>query len=249
MALAPSLLTADAKLSIERAGFYLIKDEETGDAGQRRGVGKGRRFARFYDAGYRTKTPEGLDFVIQNTIGDPDIGGIIKSIIKHPRWGYLRFYSDILSSDYAWFFHIRDRKNDHEAIHTLQVQFWMPGSRAIFYAGSQLQSFEAGDPEKWGILRAPVLHMERNGIVKTVEDMPNGGYTIIDSRLGWTCDKGKFMNIGFGTEDEVRSWDKMPLPDTVTLKAKVAELEAHGFRTNFTFEQYQQSLDKEKEAK
>lgn len=48
--------------------------------------------------------------------------------------------------------------------------------------------------------------------------------------------RGKFLNIGFGTDDEVATWDKMPLPDTKLLRLKVDELEARGHRTNFTFE-------------
>lgn len=61
--------------SIEQAGFHIVKDtgDETneakeGDTGRK--DGKGRRFARFYNNGYRTKTPEGLEFVYQNIIGD-----------------------------------------------------------------------------------------------------------------------------------------------------------------------------------
>lgn len=60
---------------IERAGYYIVKDTESGISDTKMGDsegndGKGRRFARFYNNGYRTKTPEGLEFVYQNTIGD-----------------------------------------------------------------------------------------------------------------------------------------------------------------------------------
>lgn len=78
----------DAKSSIEQTGSYLVKDadkgtndaeetrdavettdaEETTDAGKV--AGKGRLFAEFYEAGYYTKTPQGLEFVYQNTKGD-----------------------------------------------------------------------------------------------------------------------------------------------------------------------------------
>lgn len=58
---------------------------------------------------------------------------------------------------------------------------------------------------------------------------------IIDSRLGWTCQDGGFMNIGLGKDEEVAKWGKMKLPDTEPLRAKVDELENCGFRTNFTF--------------
>lgn len=66
MASSPSPSTLDAKHSIELSGFCLAKDEETEDAGARN---KGRLFAKFYAAGYRTKTPDGLDFIFRNTIG------------------------------------------------------------------------------------------------------------------------------------------------------------------------------------
>ena len=59
--------------------------------------------------------------------------------------------------------------------------------------------------------------------------------TIIDSRLGWTCFRGKFINMAFGTDDEVATWGKMEVPDTEALRSKVAELEENGIRTNFVF--------------
>jgi len=116
------------------------------------------------------------------------------------------------------------------------VQFWMPGSRVTYYEGSHLQFFDAEeDPDNWGVLKTPCPNMKRKGIVTRVEDMPNGGYAIIDSRLGWTCQDGGFMNIGLGKDEEVAKWGKMKLPDTEPLRAKVDELENCGFRTNFTF--------------
>lgn len=245
MASLQSIPVIDAKSSIERTGLYLVKDrvEQTNDAeGQRdvaRSAGKGKGFARFFREGYYTKTPKGLDFVYQNTKGDIEIWSIVLSIIERPRWGYLRYYSFRLSSEYAWFFHNRDEKRDHEAIHTLMVQFWLPGSRITFYKGSQLLFFNAKeDPDNWGVLKTPRSNMKRKGVVATVEDMPNGGYTIIDSRLGWTCEAGGFMNIGLGDDREVAEWIKMQLPDTKPLRAKVDELESLGFRTNFTFERF-----------
>lgn len=180
----------EAKASIERSGFYLIKDaaEET-DAEKM--TGKGKLFAQFYNAGYYTKTPQGLDFVFQNTMGDTvrfnerlmycyltlqEIRSIVLSIIAQPRWGYLRYFSTRLSSEYAWFFHNRDESNGHEAIHTLLVQFWMPGSRVVYYEGSQSQFFDAKeDPDNWGVLKTPLNNMKRESIIARIEDMPNGG--------------------------------------------------------------------------
>lgn len=103
------------------------------------------------------------------------IGDIIRSIIPLPRWGYLRLFSDRLSSDYAWFFHIRDSQKEAETTHTLLVQFWIPGSSVVYYEGAHTKSFKADDPENWGVLRTPVSNMEREGISKTIVDMPNGG--------------------------------------------------------------------------
>lgn len=57
-----------AKCSIERSGVHLVKDAEEPEHG--RDTGKGGQFAQFYNDGYYTKTPKGLEFVFQNTIGD-----------------------------------------------------------------------------------------------------------------------------------------------------------------------------------
>jgi hypothetical protein len=118
------------------------------------------------------------------------------------------------------------------------VQFWLPGSRVVFYEGSQLQFFDAEeDQENYGVLNTPRSNMKREGIVWVAEDMPNGGYTIIDSRIGWTYEAGEgFMNIALGVEEEVNEWGAMKLPDTQALRAKVADLESRGFRTRFAFE-------------
>lgn len=43
------------------------------------------------------------------------------------------------------------------------------------------------------------------------------------------------MNIGFGSDEEVAKWGQMELPDSGAIRAKVAELESKGFRTNFTY--------------
>lgn len=59
--------------------------------------------------------------------------------------------------------------------------------------------------------------------------------TIIDSRLGWTCEGGGVMNIGLGSDEEVAKWGEMELPDSGALRSKVAELESQGFRTNFIY--------------
>jgi hypothetical protein len=103
------------------------------------------------------------------------VGSIIRSLIPSPRWGYLRLFSDILSSEHAWFFHLRDAKIEREEIHTLLVQFWIPGSSVVYYEGSHLQSFHTQDPENWGLLQTSVSNMEKEGIRRNEIDMPNGG--------------------------------------------------------------------------
>lgn len=73
MASVASQSTATAKAgkqSIERSGFYVLKDQETENSDQGGYSTKGRLFAKFYDEGYRTKTTDGLDFIIRNTLGD-----------------------------------------------------------------------------------------------------------------------------------------------------------------------------------
>ncbi|ATY65412.1 hypothetical protein A9K55_002149 [Cordyceps militaris] len=229
--------TLKAKASIERTGVYLVKDAEEEENNAKEVVGKGRRFARFFNEGYYTRTPQGLDFVFRNTMNDIEIRGIVLSIIPDYRWGYSRYFSARLSSEYAWFFHNRDERDHREAIHTLLVQFWMPGSRVIYYEGSQLQFVSAkDDSDNWGLLNTPLSNMKRDGIITRIEDMPNGGY-----RVGWTCERGGFMNIALGTDEQVAEWGWMELPDTQALRSKVAELESQGFRGHFTFRKFNMS--------
>ncbi|KAJ6782353.1 hypothetical protein PWT90_03428 [Aphanocladium album] len=175
-----SISASEAKLSIERTGCHLVKDadEEADDATET--TGKGTRFALFFNAGYYTKTPQGLDFVFHNSFKDT---------------------------------------------------FWLPGSRVVYYEGSHLRPFAAqNDPGNWGVLKTPLSNMTRPDIKIRAVDMPNGGY-----RLGWTCESGGFMNIGYGIDEEVLEWYPMELPDTEPLRAKVAELERQGLKTHFKF--------------
>lgn len=67
--------TADAKTAIEQVGVFVVKDadDRSSDAADREGkkvIGKGNRFAQFYNNGYPIRTPEGLEFVYKNTMGD-----------------------------------------------------------------------------------------------------------------------------------------------------------------------------------
>jgi hypothetical protein len=58
------------KQSIEILGLYLVKEPEAMSSEQISTHTKGRQFAKFYEDGYRTKTPGGLEFIFQNSLGD-----------------------------------------------------------------------------------------------------------------------------------------------------------------------------------
>ncbi len=110
-----------------------------------------------------------------------------------------------------------------------------PKSR--YYKGSQLQSFNAEeDPDNWGVLKTPRSNMKRGGhrnnggryakwwivglpiVSEQIYHKLTAASTIIDSRLGWTCEEGAFHECRFGEgRGSKESGVNLPLPDTDAL--------------------------------
>ncbi|KAK1992477.1 hypothetical protein LX36DRAFT_527897, partial [Colletotrichum falcatum] len=191
----------------------------------------GNCIAEFNKNGLHVGTEYGLDFVAQNTIENQCIRDVVEAIIDRPRWGLYKVYSDKLPSDQVWFLHNRIQPQTP----TLLVLLLSPGSSTIFWEGSHLKSLYAKEEKEWGLLALPREWLAQKGIKPTEVSTCEGGLAIIDSRTGFTPVRGYAIHIGFATEAELEHWAKMPLPDSETLRAKVADLESKGFRSNITF--------------
>ncbi|KAK3336987.1 hypothetical protein B0T19DRAFT_351513 [Cercophora scortea] len=224
--MASTIPTEGAEVSIRETGVYHLDDSLVGS-----------RVAEFNDRGLPTKTEYGLDFCAQNSLDNPDIRAVVESILGRPHWGFLKIYSDRLPLDLAFFFHNPRFYLDEPTpqIPTLIVQLWSPGSQVIYYEGSHLQNIDPKESTEWGLLALPRVQMRRDGVTETEVGLAEGGFAIMDSRLGWTVRKGYFVNIGFATEYEICYWAKMDLPDSEVLRAKVDELKRRRFETNFRF--------------
>jgi hypothetical protein len=221
-----SIPTEDAEASIRETGVYSLEDVQVGT-----------RVAEFNERGLPTKTPYGLEFCAQNSLGNQNIRTIVESILDQPHWGCIKIYSDKLPSDHALFFHNPSSYLEEPAaqVPALLVQLCSPGSRIVFYEGSHGQNISPKELKGWGLLALPRLEMRREGITEVEVPMTEGGLAIMDSRLGFTVLRGYCVNVGFASESEICFWAKMELPDSEVLREKVEELNCRSFITNFTF--------------
>ncbi|KFA81188.1 hypothetical protein S40288_11709 [Stachybotrys chartarum IBT 40288] len=208
----------DAAEAIKNTGAYLVEDASTGNS-----VMAFRRRLPF-------RTPEGLDFCSQNSLLNMSIRNVIESSIDHPRWGLAKIYSgDVLSSEHAYFFF------DGPDMQVILVLLWSPKSRFLIFEGSHTQKIDGKEMSEFGILTLPRAEMRKKGITEAPVEMAHGGFALIDGRVGWTILEGYQIAIGYASEAEISHWGKIELVESEALRAKVAELNARGIRTNFVF--------------
>ncbi|KAI0892493.1 hypothetical protein F4806DRAFT_499900 [Annulohypoxylon nitens] len=214
-----SFPTHDAIESIRETGAYIVKDALTGE-----------RVARF-DRSLPFKTPEGLEFCAENSLYNKDIRTVVESSVDRPHWGFAKIYrGGVLSSDQVYFF------IDGPDVQVIFVLLWAPESQFILFEGSHSQEVQGKEMSDFGILTLPRDQMNtRKGVTKVLVDMTEGGFALIDGRVGWTILKGSQIAVGYPSETEVSHWGKMRLGESTILRQKVKELNDRGIKTNFIF--------------
>ena len=210
----------DAEASLKQTGKYMLEDQVVGN-----------RVQEFWQAGFPTKSPLGLEFIAQNSFLREDVRQILFSLLDRPMLGLIKVYSDILPSDYVF----RVHNGSEEPTFCLLVLLSCPDFVICSYKGSTSKDMgvDVEVSKKWGPLATPKRDMSRPGISKETIELQNGGLVIQDSRLQFSIIKGYAIMVGFGTESEVEEWGTMGIPYTDSLKAKVEELERGGIRINW----------------
>lgn len=161
-------------------------------------------------------------------------------MLGRPQLGFFKVYGDALPSDYAFRVH---GGSDRETI-CLLIFLWTPGSKVCLYEGSttQVTSNVSEVAKSWGLLATPKVELNTDDSEHTVTLEDGGLYdstliderrliihrTLQDSRLQFSVVAGIGFAVGFGTEEEVKTWGTIDLPDSDTVKAKVRELERQG---------------------
>ncbi|KPA35927.1 ca2+:h+ antiporter [Fusarium langsethiae] len=206
--------TEDASVSIQRTGLYTLEDHAVGD-----------QVKEFSKRGFPTKSPAGLEFVVQNSFAREDIHHVLVKTLHKPRLGLIKIWSYALPSDYAFRLH-NGAPGDPVC---LLVHLFSPDSIVSFYKGSVSRETEV-DPlvtEKWGVLATPKQCLDRD-ISGEATELKEGGLVLSDSRLLFSITRGFAITIGCPTKIEHENWGLMDIPDSDENRAKVEELKGRG---------------------
>ena len=128
----------------------------------------------------------------------------------------------------------------------------------MFYKRSHLQALKP-KPAANGFLEVPPENITHDSIERVEVEMETGGLydlscsihnasmltcyrTIIDARLGFTIIQGLAINFGFGTQEELKKWAPMRLPDLRNLRDIVASMRSETIGNSFQFVGISESL-------
>lgn len=104
----------------------------------------------------------------------------------------------------------------------------------VFYKGSHRHSLDAKSG-RIGLLEVPPESLDTTDIKPTEVSMKDGGWAIVDGRLGFKILQGITITVAFAAEEELKEWGKMKLPKIPTLMQRVTEMESEKIRMNFEF--------------
>ncbi|CRK12488.1 hypothetical protein BN1723_016554 [Verticillium longisporum] len=199
----------DPAKTILQQGFFHEPDKSVGS-----------RVDKILTKGYYFKNVEGLEFCRASVFED-------KFLFDQSSLGLFKTYGPS-KHHYC----ILNRTKAEAEV--LIVLLWASGSKAVFFGGSHLYLLNAvGAPN--GLLSIPPENLERPGITRREEDIPDGGYTILDGRTGFGVLGGRIVALAFVTPDELQHWAKMTLPKIPELVAKAQEIRSEAIKANFEF--------------
>ncbi|RSL60292.1 hypothetical protein CEP53_005473 [Fusarium sp. AF-6] len=209
-----------AKKALLNEGFVDLRDLKVG-----------QHIWEFEQKGFPFFTKDGLDFLQQRVLGNPDIRSIVewffedkRCILAHClRWGASPGHIESFLAG-----------GEDAGRRALMVQLLAKGSRVDYYACSHLKALptEKG-PRSTHELSPDALREE--GCEVRDGNFSAGGLVIVDARLGREIKAGYSITVTFMTEDLATGLPKMALPNLVALREKVAEMESQKIGVNFTF--------------
>jgi len=212
----------DAKKSILEEGFFDLNDSVVG-----------KPIQEMEQEGFPFFTEYGLDFCKKYVLDDTRIKDVLefffekrnRCILGH--WlRYKRYPNHIVCF----------RKGGPNAGRgTLLVHLWAEGSQVDYYGGSHLHDLpvEEGERSLYEILPSALVEV---GCKATPKKFKEGGLVVLDSRIGYEIKEGYVIAFEFATEDLIKSWKKMILPDSRTLRDKVTNMGSERIGINFVFE-------------
>jgi len=187
-------------------GFYCIHDSTIGErileAEQNR-------------VQFSASSEGGWNFYTHNVLQDQRIRAVLESSFERCSLGYYVR----LAEDQDRIYQIRrgGLKPD-----ILLVQVWSKGSRVVYYSRSHLEtlsSYRAAN-RMWQIPLASLTRKGCEGIEVTFED---GGFSILDARLGFEMRHGSPITCVFAAKEQLKTWDKLVLPKAAELTAAKLE--------------------------
>ncbi|KAI8663479.1 hypothetical protein NCS57_00949000 [Fusarium keratoplasticum] len=209
-----------AKKALRDEGFVDLRDLKVG-----------QHIWEFEQKGFPFFTKDGLDFLQQRVLGNPDIRSIVewffedkRCILAHClRWGALPGHIECFLAGG------RDAGR-----RVLMVQLLAKGSRVDYYASSHLKSLPTENGPRSTHELSPAA-LQQEGCKVHDGNFSAGGLVILDARLGRETRAGYAITVTFMIEDLVTGLPKMVLPNLPGLKEKVAEMESEKIGVNFAF--------------
>ncbi|KAF4964622.1 hypothetical protein FSARC_7464 [Fusarium sarcochroum] len=211
-----SIPVADALKAIQHEGFFVFENEKVG-----------KRVLQFDQ---EVKSPAGFKFLARNSLDNPEILDITRSLLSRPWWAFVRLYSDILPSDYAFAFHAGPQRV------ALAIQLWGPGSTLAFPQGSHLhgitkENIDERLSNEWGLLAA------RLDMPETQLTLQEGGVVMADSRQCVRIITGQCITIGYASENMLGHIGKMELPYSQEFEETLEQLKSQGFDIRYKWKE------------
>jgi len=208
-----------ANKSLRDDGFFDLSDSSIGE-----------HISEMEQKAFPFFSQYGLDFCKQYVLDDARIRSILESIFKRCSLGHWLRYK-------AYPGHIEcfRRGGPKAGLRVLVVQLWAKGSRAVYYLGSHLLDLptEKGQRSLHEISRRALV--EAGCEAKEVK-FPEGGVVILDARICFEMEQGYAITFMFATDEVLKAWPKMILPNSRMLIANVANMESPKIGVNFAFD-------------
>ncbi|PMB65150.1 hypothetical protein BM221_008506 [Beauveria bassiana] len=116
-----SLSVKDATESLLRDRIYTVEDEVLG-----------MKVDEFQNDKFPTHTPDGFEFLVQNTLESRGIRDVCEQFLVRPYWGFIKIFGSKLPSDYVY----RFLPGSLEPINAITILLCSPDSEFVFWNGS-----------------------------------------------------------------------------------------------------------------
>ncbi|KAK3328704.1 hypothetical protein B0T19DRAFT_357440 [Cercophora scortea] len=208
-----------AQRSLLEKGFFVLDDSLAGE-----------RISEMEERGFPYFTEYGLDFCKQFAF-DERIRSILEASFEKCSLGHWLRYEDFPGHVECF-----RRGGPKAGRRVLMVHLWAKGSRVAYYVGSHLHDMATSRGRR-SLYEIPLSELDRVGSEPEHKEFPDGGFVILDARLGFEIKQGYAITFLFAANEVLANWAKIILPHSEALEEKVSDMEKESTKIglNFTF--------------